>query len=50
MMLVAFGVARERTIEQYSALLADAGLRRSRFIPTSTDHSLIKAVPVSHPS
>jgi hypothetical protein len=46
MMLVALDGARERTADEYAALLAQAGFQLIRIIPTQTDHSLIEAVPV----
>ena len=43
-MLVALG-GRERTEEQYAALLAAAGFRLARVIPTGEPRSLLEAVP-----
>ena len=45
-MLVCFG-GRERTEEEYRTLLADAGYRLTRIVPTHTPASLIEAVPAS---
>jgi hypothetical protein len=44
MLLVAGG--RERTAEEYRALLADAGFAVTRIVPTRTPASVIEAVPV----
>ena len=45
-MLVCFG-GRERTGEEYRRLLAEAGYRLTRIVPTGTAASVIEAVPVS---
>jgi hypothetical protein len=44
MLLVAGG--RERTAEEYRALLADTGFAVTRIVPTRTPASVIEAVPV----
>lgn len=44
MMLLVAG--RERTQEQYSQLLSEAGLRMTRVIPTVSDVSVIEGVRV----
>ncbi len=36
---------RERTVEEYRQLLARAGFRLNRVVPTSTDLNIIEAVP-----
>jgi hypothetical protein len=46
MMLVAFDGARERTADEYAALLARAGFHVTRVVPTEADESVIEAVPV----
>jgi hypothetical protein len=43
-MLVMLG-GRERTVEEYRALLAAAGFRLERVIPMDGDHSIIQAIP-----
>jgi hypothetical protein len=46
MMLVTLDGARERTANEYGALLTRAGFHVTRIIPSGADHSLIEAVPV----
>jgi hypothetical protein len=46
MMLVSLDGARERTADEYGALLARAGFHVTRIIATQANHSLIEAVPV----
>jgi hypothetical protein len=36
---------RERTVEEYRQLLARAGFRLNRVVPTSTDLNIIEALP-----
>ena len=48
MMLVVGG--RERTEEQYAALLSTAGLRMTRVVPTVHEVSLIEGVHAADPS
>ena len=45
-MMVAFDGARERTVDEYAALLAGAGFKLTRTIQTLTDHTLIEGVPI----
>jgi hypothetical protein len=45
-MLVCFG-GRERTEAEYQTLLATAGFRLTRIVPTHTPSSIIEAVPVA---
>ena len=44
-MLVNTG-GQERTEAEYVALLASAGFRLSRVVPTASEHSVIEAIPV----
>jgi hypothetical protein len=44
-MLVVLG-GRERTVDEFSTLFQEAGLRLTRVIPTASIHNLIEAVPV----
>jgi hypothetical protein len=37
---------RERTIEEYRALLAGAGFRLSRVFPVDGDFSIIESLPI----
>jgi hypothetical protein len=43
-MLVMTG-GKERTVEEYRQLLARAGFRLNQVIPTSSDLSIIEALP-----
>jgi hypothetical protein len=43
--LVAPG-GQERTSDEYRALLADAGFRLNRAVPTGTDVSVLEATPI----
>jgi len=36
---------KERTVEEYDELLARAGFRLNQVVPTSTDLSIIEALP-----
>ena len=36
---------RERTVEEYRQLLARAGFRLNRVVPTSTDLNILEALP-----
>jgi hypothetical protein len=44
-MLVLFGGARERTAEEFRRLLTTAGFALSRILPTSSQWSVVEAVP-----
>lgn len=37
---------RERTVQEYAELLADANFRLNRVLPTSTDLVVVEAMPV----
>lgn len=45
-MMAMFGSARERTEAEFGALLATAGFRVIRLIPTASAVSIIEGVPV----
>jgi hypothetical protein len=36
---------KERTIREYSELLASAGFRLNKVIPTAADYTIIEAIP-----
>jgi hypothetical protein len=44
-MLVMLGAGRERTREEYAALLERAGLRLTRVVPTESPLSLVEGAP-----
>ena len=46
MMLLYFGEARQRTVDEYSQLFRGAGLEYSRVVPTSSAFSIVEARPV----
>lgn len=46
MMLLYFGEARQRTVEEYSRLFEESGLEFTRVIPTPSAFSIVEARPV----
>ena len=46
MMLLYFGEARQRTVEEYSELFSATGLEFTRVVPTASAFAIVEARPV----
>lgn len=46
-MMTMFGSARERTVDEFRSLLAEAGLVLRRIVPTASPVSIVEAVPMA---
>jgi hypothetical protein len=46
MMLLYFGEARQRTVEEYSELFCAAGLEFTNVVPTASAFSIVESRPV----